>query len=631
MDKSKNSDEDAQRSSLAAGEPPPKTGHNLHLPAQLGHRLGWDRARVIGRLFLLSALVGVVAGIGAVLFHLVLDATTHFFLTDLAGIDPGKALGEGESLSERVQNINRWWLFFLPSLGGLASGIIIYTFAPETEGHGTDAAIDSYHNRGGKVRARVPLVKAITSALTMGTGGSAGREGPIAQIGAGFGSLLSGWMHLGSRERRIMMAAGMGAGIGAIFQAPLAGALFASEVMYREMDMEHEVITPAIIASIVAFSVFSLFFGWEPLFAIPDFTFTNPAQLLPYTILALVVAFGGMSFVITFEKVHTFFAGLKIPLHFRPAIGGLVVGAIAMVAPRALGSSYGVLQDAFLNHASIGLLLGVGVAKIFATSFTISSGGSGGVFGPAVVIGGALGGAAGLAMQQVFPGMGIEPGAFAMVGMAGFFSAVANTPISTIIMVSEMTGNYHLLVPSMWVAVMSFLLVRKLGIYSTQVRTRADAPYHMREIMRRLRQRLSVRDILHAVPHQVPLHIAPQASLHEVLRQFSETEDTCLPVVKEGKIAGAVHLDSVQKILDAQGELDSLLIAQDLSVIVPTVHPENSYEEVQNLLSLGGHDALIVVESKGSDKVIAVLRAADVSASLNKLVADRSTENIAAW
>ena len=624
MNKLKNQDEDAQHSPLAEGEAPPKTAPNLHLPAQLGQRLGWDHAWVIGRLFLLSAVVGVVAGLGAVVFHYMLDVSSHFFLSDLAGFHPGEVLSD----SNRVEHINRWWLFFLPSLGGLASGFIVYTFAPETEGHGTDAAIDSYHNRGGKVRARVPLIKTITSILTMGTGGSAGREGPIAQIGAGFGSLLSGWMHLSSNERRIMMAAGMGAGIGAIFHAPLAGALFASEVMYREMDMEHEVITPAIVASIVAYSVLALFYGWNPLFVVPNFTFTNPAQLLPYTILALVVAFGGMSFVLTFDKVHAFFAGLTIPRHFRPAIGGLVVGAIAMLAPQALGSSYGLLQDAFSNHASMSLLLGVGVAKIIATSFTIASGGSGGVFGPAVAIGGALGGAVGLAMQQLFPGMGIEPGAFAMVGMAGFFSAAANTPISTIIMVSELTGNYNLLVPSMWVAILAFLLVRKLTIYNTQVRTRADAPYHMRETMRSLRQRLSVRDILHAVPHQIPLHIAPQASLHEVLSQFSETEDACLPVVNEGKIAGAVHLDSVQKILDARGELDSFLIAQDLSVRVPTVHPDNSLEEAQNLLSVGGHDALIVVESEGSDKVIAVLRAADISTSLNKLVTDSSVDSV---
>ncbi len=169
----------------------------------------------------------------------------------------------------------------MPAFGGLLSGWLVYTFAPEAEGHGTDAAINAYHRAGGLIRGRVPIVKTIASAITLTTGGSGGREGPIAQIGAGFGSFLATRLKLSDRERRIMMAAGIGAGVGSIFRAPLAGALFAAEVLYRDPEFESEVIIPAGISSVVAYCLFCLVFGWGSLFDSPDFKFSNPLELGP--------------------------------------------------------------------------------------------------------------------------------------------------------------------------------------------------------------------------------------------------------------------------------------------------------------------------------------------------------------
>src|SRR5208282_533875 len=222
-----------------------------------------------------------------------------------------------------------------PTVGGLLSGLIVFTFAPEAEGHGTDAAIAAYHYRQGHIRPRVPLVKIISSALTISTGGSGGREGPIAQIGAGFGSYLGSLLHLRPADRRILMAAGMGAGVAAIFRAPLAGALFAAEVLYSSPDFESEVIIPAGLASVAAYCTFGSFFGWKSLFdpdptALEVLKFGGPWELLPYSLLALLMVVLAMLYTRSFYGLTHLFRRLPIKTHFRPAIGAFLTGLIGL-------------------------------------------------------------------------------------------------------------------------------------------------------------------------------------------------------------------------------------------------------------------------------------------------------------
>jgi CIC family chloride channel protein len=235
----------------------------------------------------------------------------------------------------------KWVMFLLPAAGGLLAGIIIFTFAPEAEGHGTDAVIDAYNNKRGIIRKRVPIIKAISSIITIGTGGSAGREGPIAQIGAGFGSALATFLKLSDRDRRIMLICGTAAGIGSIFKAPLGGSIFAIEVLYKS-DMETEGLVPAFISSTVAYSIFSSFFGWGHIFSMPSFSFTHPSELVFYGILGILCAATAILFVVIFYGMRNkFFRPLKIKPHFKPAIGGLFVGIIAMFFPQVLGTGYG--------------------------------------------------------------------------------------------------------------------------------------------------------------------------------------------------------------------------------------------------------------------------------------------------
>ncbi|PIQ83130.1 MAG: chloride channel protein [Candidatus Omnitrophica bacterium CG11_big_fil_rev_8_21_14_0_20_64_10] len=568
--------------------------------------------RSITRWLLLCTLVGVVAGLAAIAFYWMLAFAERIFLDGWAGYRPPGPGGEHPILLESAAPFSRWVLLLLPALGGLISGGLVFWLAPEAEGHGTDAVIEAYHRKGGHIRARIPFVKAVASAVTIGTGGSAGREGPIAQIAAGFGSLLGRWLKLSPQERRILMAAGMGAGIGAIFHAPLAGGLMAAEVLYRKMEFEHEVIVPAFIASIVAYAVFATKFGWSPLFASPQFSFRNPMELIPYFLLALVVAAGAVLFIRIFYGVRDLFVRFRIPRFLKPALGGLVVGGIGFFLPEALGTGYGFIQRGFEGQMVWQMLFLIALGKIATTAFSIGSGGSGGVFGPSVVIGGALGGVVGLLTQQFFPALGIQPGAFMIVGMAGFFAAAANTPISTIIMVSEMTGDYHLLVPSMWVCIIAYVLVRRSSIYEKQLDSRIDAPYHLSEMMGEVLKRLRVRDALRPPEHEPTQLIDEGMHLREVMERFADSTHISFPVVDQaGRLVGMINEQQTRALISDPG-LDPLVVARDICVPLPTVTESEDLASAMHKLALVRDAEIAVVDPADPKKVIDTLGRRDL-------------------
>ncbi len=318
--------EDKGKSKLAAPSHPLRWFPEF---LELGGRRLRPQARVLG----LSLVVGIIAGLGAIVFFAACQFVFRFSLDGIAGYHPPAPGGEPPMFGETLEVFRPWLLLIIPTVGGLLSGIIVYTFAPEAEGPGTDSAIAAYHLHQGQIRPRVPLVKIVASALTLGTGGSGGREGPIAQIGAGFGSFLGSLMRLRPAGRRTLMAAGMGAGIAAIFRAPLAGALFAAEVLYRSPDFESEVIMPAALASVIAYCTFGTVYGWSPLFYLtPDaaytLTFDGPLQLVPYTLLALFLVILAMVYTRTFYGLTYLFHQLPIRVHFKPAIGAFLSGCL---------------------------------------------------------------------------------------------------------------------------------------------------------------------------------------------------------------------------------------------------------------------------------------------------------------
>ncbi len=573
------------------------------------------------RWLLLFIIIGLIAGLGAVLFHTLCELGMHYFLDGLAGYRPSAPAGEQPLLPHTQTEFNRWILLILPAVGGLVSGFIVYTWAPEAEGHGTDGAIDAYHNKGGIIRGRVPIVKTIASTITLTTGGSGGREGPIAQIGAGFGSFLATRLRLSERERRIMLAAGMGAGVGAIFRAPLAGALFASEVLYSEADFESDVLIPAGIASVVGYCVFCLVFGWGSLFQAPDFRFNNPLELGPYLVLAMVLVGGGFVYVKCFYGVHDIFKKIPIKNHFKPAIGGLLTGMVGFYLPETLAFGYGIVQSGLEGNAPLLLLLGVAAGKIATTSFTIGSGGSGGVFGPSVVIGGALGGAVGTVFNDFFPNLVTHPGAFVLVGMAGFFTAVSSTPVSTIIFVSEMTNSYHLLLPSLMVCFLCHMLSKNFSIYEEQVPDKFESPAHAGELFVDVLQQYKVRDMLDQMRsvRTVPEHMA----FKRFKELISATEQHYFPTVdEEGRLTGIFSLNDVRCIL-FEPQLEELVRVKDIanSNIIATT-PLEDLNTVFKKFTVKNIDMIPVVQDNDKTKLLGMLGRREVIAFYNRKVAD---------
>lgn len=590
--------------------------------------LGRDRLQSQGRLLGAALLVGIVAGFGAVAFASACHLIAWLGLDQVAGYRPAGPAGEARLgwLVDSARSFQPWWLVIVPAVGGLVSGYIVFKFAPEAEGHGTDAAIAAYHHGQGRIRPRVPIVKLIASAITIGTGGSAGREGPIAQIGAGFGSGLATLLRLSVSDRRILLACGMGAGVGAIFRAPLAGALFAAEVLYCSPEFEPEVIIPAGIASAVAYCTFGLMFGWQPLFQTPPFAFDNPWQLGPYFLLAVICAMMAMLYTRTFYGVHALFKRLPGPRLLKPVAGAFLTGVLGVglyflfgqerAVLSVLSTGYGVLQEGFANETALsaGLLLVVALGKILTTSLTIGSGGSGGVFGPAMVIGGCSGGAVGSLFHQFWPGLVPHPATFVIMGMAGFFAAAAKTPFSTLIIVSEMTGDYRLILPALWVCAWSFLLSDRQSLYRSQVESRSRSPAHQGDYVREVLAGQHVRQFL-SPGKAVPV-LRPGDSLEVVLLRLDLTGYTVLPVVDEGRrLLGVVNLEEVHLAARSQHAQVMLLAADLMRDDVLPLQPDDGLDRALELFVQNNLLALPVVEDAQDRRVVGIVRRSEIASA----------------
>lgn len=600
--------------------------------------------RVSGKWIVLSALVGVASGVGAILFHLAGQAVTEIGLVQVAGFAPGEAAGEHNLFAAHraaaARDFAPWMIVMVMTVGGLLSGWLVYTFAPSAEGHGTDAAIDAFHNRRGFIHWRVPVVKTLASAITIGTGGSAGREGPIAQIGAGFGSVTATLLKLSPRDRRVMLAAGMGAGVGAIFRAPLAGALFAAEILYSESDFEADVVIPAATASIIGYSVYCSTLSEEiryaPLFSLPDrLTPGTILELVPYSLLAVVLVAVAVLYIKAFYGIHHLFSQMPVPRVMRPAIGAVLAGLIGVSLMQlfagdrrvlaVLSTGYGTLQDAMRDAAQVGIpvLLTVALVKILTTSLTIGSGGSGGVFGPSMTIGGCTGAAFGVWMHSLWPAAARYPEAFAIVGMAGFFAGSAHAPFSTIIMVSEMTGGYDLLLPTMWVSTLTFILCRPWKLYSKQVPTRIESPAHRGDFLVDVLEGLTVREVyqpdgsdghhITRVPEGMPLS--------EILQVLAVTQQHYFPVVNEqGDMIGIFSADDVRSYLYDQ-TIWQLAVARDvMTAKVVSVTPEDDLHVAMRSFTAVAIDELPVVDPQNRLRLIGTIRHKEATAFYNRRV-----------
>jgi CIC family chloride channel protein len=537
-----------------------------------------------------------VSALAAGIVFFLLEWTKFFALEYLAGYAMAKPAGEHLVPFAATTSLHLWLLVLLPAIGGLLSGLIVYTWAPEAEGHGTDAYIDAFHNKQGFVRTRVPFIKAIASVITLASGGSAGREGPIAQIGSGIGSGLARILKLNIRERRLMLLAGCAGGLGAIFRAPLGGALTAVEVLYRE-DLETEGVVLCIISSSVSYAIFTGIFGHQPIFAIPSIHFSSALELLLYAILGLVcVPFGYVYVRVFYGLRDRFFRKLPVRRALIPAFGGLLVGLIALWQPQILSGGYGTIQEALMGQLPVMLMFTLAFLKIAATSFTISSGGSGGVFGPSLFIGAMLGGAVGQLAHAMFPGIVSSPGAFALVGMAAFFAGVAKAPLGALLMVCEMTGGYQLIVPIMFTSVVAILLSQRWSLYEKQVLNKFHSPAHRSDRVINILRDLTVRD---AYRENAPVAILPEDMLFGQLRRLiATTRESFFAVVNDDfRLTGILSVPEIRPVIFEDSVLD-LLILRDLVSPPASVAPDESLSDALIKFLETGYGRLPIEDSE---------------------------------
>ncbi|WP_242353144.1 chloride channel protein [Anaeromyxobacter sp. SG64] len=491
--------------------------------------------RIAGRVLLHAAVVGLLAGVVGAAFFAALELGQRVLLHGLAGFEPARARGEVVVAAAKSAAFRPWLLALLPAAGGLVSGLLTSAFAPETAGGGGDATIEGYH-RGGLFRWRVVPVKFAAAFAALSSGGSGGREGPTMQIGAAIGSVAARLLPTSRRERRVLFVAGIAAGIAAVFRTPLGAALLATEMLYRD-DFEADALVPSILASVISYSVVIAAFGETTLLGLSlRFPF-SPRQLPLFAVLAIFVSLAAVGFVRMLRAVQALSRRTPGPRWLRPALGGLGAGvlgagiAVAMGAwlgPEArgfgvMGGGYGTAQVAMdgapwfpAGWQLVALLLAMAAAKAIASALTIGFGAAVGDFAPSLVVGALVGAAFGYAARATFGDPGIEPAAFALVGMGAFYGGVAHVPLSALVLVAELAGSYDLLVPMMLTVGISYVALRRWSLYPAQPRSRATAAGGASDVLRQALARpaaeLLVLPDLPDFPEEAPLSAVAAAS-----------------------------------------------------------------------------------------------------------------------
>lgn len=569
--------------------------------------------RRLGRTLYHAGLLGLFAGLMATAFYVGTDFVTHNIYERFAGIVNPKTAGQ--IVRKDVAFERRSLLIVLiPALGGLLSGLLTRG-APETAGGGGNAYLEAFHRERGIIRKRVAALKVLASSVTLGTGGSGGREGPTMQIGAAVGSVLARIFRVDERERRTLLVAGAAAGMGAVFRTPLGGAILAVEILYRD-DIEADAIIPSVIASVTAYSVLITLLGRGHEFALPSHgagsAIVPPIALPLFVVLGVVLALFGIVFARTLRSAHRAFDRLQqIPRWLLPAFGGLLVGLIALAFPQVVGIGYGWLESAvngqgWAAHASpasaelgmVALLLGVALLKIVATSCTIGSGGAAGDFGPSVFIGGLVGVAVGRLFGVLFPAVAPPAWTFGLVGMGALFGGIAHVPIASLIMVCEMAGSYDLIVPLMLAEGTTFVLCRRETLYRAQLRARSESPAHRDELTIDVLEDMTVGDLLVDAPE--PVSVAAGAPLPKLVESLTNGILAHLVVVDaRGAPRGVVDLDAIREVL-FDPEVAEVAVAADVMRPVTAVKSSMDLHHALGHMIEAGASALPVVDDAGA-------------------------------
>lgn len=591
-----------------------KTFANANLARWLDRIQPSETAVLLGT----AVAVGAGTGLGAVLFIQLIALIQRLFFQ--GGETALSFLGRG--------------LFILaPAVGGLLAGPIIAFFAKEAKGHGVPEVMQAIALRGGRIRPRVVVAKVVASALCIGSGGSAGREGPIVQVGAALGSTLGQWLRLSESRVRNLVACGAAAGIAATFNAPIAGVVFAMEIILGELHLGD--LGNVVISAVAAATVARVFLGDRPAFAIPSHSMNTPWEVLLYILLGVLAAFAAVAFIRLLYWFEDRFDGWRFPDALKPAIGGLLLGTLAFFYPMVLGlglvpsqeahlgfppavnmphvfgSGFSTIEGALQGQLSFGLLLALILLKPLATSLTLGSGNSGGVFAPALFMGAALGGAFGRVVEYLAPGTTAGPGAFAVVGMAAVFAGAARAPFTAILIVFEMTNDYRMIVPLMAGVIVSLIVAERLhreSIYTLKLTRRG---IHLRrgwdvDVMEAVR----IDEVMVRQPVTVPVNLPVTLLAGEFLR----TGRHGFPVLNDdGSLFGVVSLEDYRQATTAGTISPDQLVVRDIATRdVVTVFPDETVGTALRRMAPRDLSRMPVVARDDPRRLVGVVRRNDI-------------------
>jgi CIC family chloride channel protein len=540
---------------------------------------------------LVAVLVGVIGGFGAILFR----ALVQFF--------QGFAIGRGDDVVILLEHVAWWKRILLPLVGGLIVGPLVYFFAREAKGHGVPEVLNAVVFKNGVIRPIVAAVKITASAVTIGFGGSVGREGPIIQIGASMASTLGQLLRFSPQRLRVLIGCGAAAGIAATFNAPIAGAVFALEIILR--DFAIVTFSPIIVASVTATAVSRHFLGDTPAFPVPGFVIQSPAELPFYLVLGILVGLVSILYVRSLYATEDWFDRLQWPTYLKPALGAVPLGLLIIGFPQVYGIGYSSMVEALNGEMVFWLMALLMLVKLVAVNLTLGSGFSGGIFAPALFLGGMTGGAFGALMGQLFPANVGAIGAFAMVGMAAMVAAATRGPLMAILILFEMTGEYRIILPLMLACITAVLVARNLfadSIFSYKFTRRGLRLDIGRESA--ILRSYHVEDIMEINPVSIPVWF----SYDKILKLFLSNPDSQYYVVQRDRtLAGRITIHDVKDFLH-QESLGKVLIAADIcNPVERVIYRRDNLEDC--LLLLGEEDAadLPVLESPKNPQFVGVI------------------------
>jgi CIC family chloride channel protein len=556
----------------------------------------------------LGIIIGLAGGFGAIGFRY------------LIGFFQSISYGSAGELLDVVSSIPWYFRIGIPALGGLVIGPIVYFLAREAKGHGVPEVMEAVAMQRGIIRKRIVFIKALVSAICMGTGGSAGREGPIVQIGSAAGSTLGQMLKVSANRMRVLVGCGAAAGIAATFNAPIAGFMFALEIILGEFGVA--TFSPVIISAVTATAVSRHFLGDSPAFVVPAYQLVNLLEFPLYAVMGLFCALVGVTFTTLLYRMEDIFDNLKFPDYLKATLGGLILGAMGLLFPQILGIGYGAINLALVQELSWWLMFLLVIGKILATSITIGSGGSGGIFAPSLFVGAMAGGFFGGVVHHLFPAVTASPGAYSIVGMGAVVAATTHGPLSAILMLFEMTGDYKIILPLMITCIISRLIAGRLlkeSIYTFKLLRRGVDIRAGKEV--NVLKSISVKDVMNPAVET----IAESLSLREFAEKISKTKYNSFPVVNnKDELKGVLSfLDYNTTFLNE--DLKDLVVVKDLATedVVTISVDDNIYNALEQI-TLRDFSILPVVSPNNSLQLLGVLTRKDILDAYDRAMIKKS-------